>query len=320
MNQRQKALISPWIKILLTIVLLSLAFYFTNPEEILNSIAFSDPAWILGAIGMMILAQVFASLRFYLILRLFLRSVPFIQTVAIFFIGNWFSQLLPTSMGGDAIRIVLLKHRIGFSRALRSSILNRFAGLLTLVTVPVLLWPWIYRTFQENELITRLVMICGIMLILTLAGVLYLKWIRTWKILSKIRPLLIPFLDLRRAMQSKFAWAILSTSCAIVVLVIGAFIMLSRAVGIETPFFPLFGLTSILVVSMHLPISYAGWGVREISSLALMPSIHVSASQSLAASVLYGAILFVSALPGFVFWHAASLRRDSWNAGQETIS
>jgi uncharacterized membrane protein YbhN (UPF0104 family) len=51
-----------------------------------------------------------------------------------------------------------------------------------------------------------------------------------------------------------------------------------------------------------IPISLAGWGVREGAMVIVFSLAGLQTEASLSLSVLFGACMFVSGLPGGVLW------------------
>jgi uncharacterized membrane protein YbhN (UPF0104 family) len=58
---------------------------------------------------------------------------------------------------------------------------------------------------------------------------------------------------------------------------------------------------SVLLV-MVIPISFAGWGLREGAMVVLLGYLGTAADMSLAVSLMYGVVTIVAALPGSLFW------------------
>jgi uncharacterized membrane protein YbhN (UPF0104 family) len=78
--------------------------------------------------------------------------------------------------------------------------------------------------------------------------------------------------------------------------------VLARGLGLHVPILDTIVLFSqVLVVSM-LPISIAGWGVREAAMVVLFGLIGVSAAHSLTISMLFGIGTILTALPGGLVW------------------
>jgi hypothetical protein len=51
-----------------------------------------------------------------------------------------------------------------------------------------------------------------------------------------------------------------------------------------------------------VPISLAGWGIREGAMIGIFMLVGADQTKVLAMSILYGLLLIVSALPGSYFW------------------
>jgi len=67
-------------------------------------------------------------------------------------------------------------------------------------------------------------------------------------------------------------------------------------------------LGSVLLLSMVIPLTVAGWGIRESAAAILWPLAGLPAEQGVALSVGYGALVFVSSLPGLAFVFTGKLR------------
>jgi uncharacterized membrane protein YbhN (UPF0104 family) len=91
--------------------------------------------------------------------------------------------------------------------------------------------------------------------------------------------------------------------------------LLAAALGVDVALGPFFAAALCVLLATMIPLSYAGWGVREVGAVWLFVQLGLTAEQALAISMLFGAALLVAALPGVTFWlapHAvAAVRRTS---------
>jgi hypothetical protein len=60
-------------------------------------------------------------------------------------------------------------------------------------------------------------------------------------------------------------------------------------------------LIPIVLFSMLVPISVAGWGVRESVAAATWAAAGLGPADGTALAIAYGAIVLISSLPGLVF-------------------
>jgi len=57
----------------------------------------------------------------------------------------------------------------------------------------------------------------------------------------------------------------------------------------------------VFTILAGLPISYGGWGVREMTSIHLLQYYGVPAEIALSTSILFGVTILLSSLPGVLF-------------------
>jgi uncharacterized membrane protein YbhN (UPF0104 family) len=105
--------------------------------------------------------------------------------------------------------------------------------------------------------------------------------------------------DARRALITGPAALVqLSTSLFVVATYIATWVAATRAVGIDTPSVTLLPLVAPVLVTMLIPITVAGWGLREAGAAALWAAIGLTAADGVAVSVAYGILVLLGALPG----------------------
>ena len=97
------------------------------------------------------------------------------------------------------------------------------------------------------------------------------------------------------------------TSLIIQFVTLAVMIATAKILGIEIGVFSLFGIMAASLLASRLPISVAGWGVREGVLVSFLSAYGVAAEKAFATSVIYGlaelaaamlALLIGSAVPG----------------------
>jgi len=58
---------------------------------------------------------------------------------------------------------------------------------------------------------------------------------------------------------------------------------------------------AVVLLSM-IPISLAGWGIRESAMVVIFSLVGLDSSAALSISILFGASMFLAGLPGIGFW------------------
>ena len=98
------------------------------------------------------------------------------------------------------------------------------------------------------------------------------------------------------------------TSLIIQFVTLAVMIVTAKILGIEIGVFSLFGIMAASLLASRLPISVAGWGVREGVLVSFLSAYGVAAEKAFATSVIYGmtelaaamlALLTGSAVPVF---------------------
>jgi hypothetical protein len=82
--------------------------------------------------------------------------------------------------------------------------------------------------------------------------------------------------------------------------------ILAGALGVGVSLGHCIILVPLVMLVTLLPISIAGWGVREGAMVVALGLIQVSRSDALAVSVLFGVTLLVTSLPGGALWWRTS--------------
>jgi glycosyltransferase 2 family protein len=92
---------------------------------------------------------------------------------------------------------------------------------------------------------------------------------------------------------------------------LAAFAFCARATGTALPLAAILALVPLILLTMVLPLTIGGWGLREGAAAALFPLAGASAAAGLATSIAFGLMLLVSVLPGLVaLWPVPRARAD----------
>jgi uncharacterized membrane protein YbhN (UPF0104 family) len=292
---------STYFRIAVSAVLLGFIAWKTDWSVV--SAKFANLNWglWLAAVGIAVFAQGFSARRWQLFARemRFTRTLP--QYCAYYFIGTYFNMLLPTSVGGDVVRVWYLDGKSGRKLAAFASVfLERVNGLLVLIAVacvgilitPVPL-PWWIHAFVWS------VAACAVL------GMISLPLMQHWqRIPAERRAQLKDLLDQVHAPKVIGG----ATLMSILVQVTGVFSLwlIGLALDLDVPiaYYCILGpMVSLLTL---LPISVNGMGVRELGTVAfLVPlSVHEDSAKTL-AFLWFGASVAVSLLGGLVYLFGA---------------
>lgn len=125
-----------------------------------------SPAFLLLALGLQLGGVLISSAKWWLLLRAQRRPVPYGWTVRTYLIGQFFSNFLPTMIGGDAVRVMLLRERIGSGAlALASVFLERLTGFLALLAIA-----WVALGLSHGRLAAATSLMSGVLWCLLLGS------------------------------------------------------------------------------------------------------------------------------------------------------
>jgi len=225
-------------------------------------------------------------------------------------ISLWFNQVLPSSVGGDAVRMWLLRQRgVEWSDAVKGVAADRFTALIGLVVLMVVGLPALVSRVSNQA---ALLAIGG----LTLAGVAGTVVLMTLDRLPK-RLIAIPavagfvrFGSLIRflLLRSERRGALFGSALLIHVVTALACYALARGVGAQLSLLDAGILIPPVILLTAVPISISGWGVREGAMVACLGLAGVPSEVALSVSLLLGAISVIIGVVGGVIWLASPER------------
>jgi uncharacterized protein (TIRG00374 family) len=253
---------------------------------------------------LLISTTLLASLRWRLIMQGIGSPLACSDTLSLTFIGTFFNQVLPTSVGGDAVRIWRTRRLgIGYGNAIGGVFLDRLNGVVGLVLV-VALGVWFMGGRIDNAALRHGLLMT---LPLTLVCLGFLSFldrlpavVRRWRGLEKLGDL--ASITRRAFFTFPLALKLLALSLLGHVLASLAVFVLAEGLGEPLAFLDSLALLPSVILITMIPLSFAGWGIREGAMVVMFGFAGVTPEVALSLSVLFGIILFASSLPGFVFW------------------
>jgi len=268
-------------------------------------------SWVLAALALSVLQVAGAAWRWsYTAGRLGL-VLPFRHALREYYLATFLNQVLPGGLAGDVSRAWRHAQTVATGPAVRAVVLERAVGHVVMVGLTVasgilLLMRSGHADRPSATLVVAIAVTAGVAVMLWVrAGGRGGAWSRSWpwplpgwRWLSWVRAL---GRDARVAVFSSetFVPQIVS-SLGIALSFLITYVFAARAVGIETSLVVLLPLVPPVLMSMVIPFTVAGWGVREGTAGLLWSAAGLSASDGVALSVTYGVLVFLSTLPGAV--------------------
>ena len=272
------------------------------------------PLWVIPAgLGLLVMQFVFGALRWRIILREFGEDLSFPTAARLFFEGQFFNQALPSTVGGDGVRMYRA-YRVGLrlGTAVNSVILDRVMGLASLVLLVAVAQPLFYQIVHDTvaRLTFSAIFVVAIAGICVLLGFQHIpERFRRW---SVVRGLTALSVAARQAIiQPSVLLPVVLLSVAGHLFTVTVFYLLADNLGLPVTFTDCLVMVPSVLLLATVPISVAGWGLREGAMVAAFGLLGVSAGGAAAVSVLYGFGLILTGLPGGYLWLTNPDRRLS---------
>jgi uncharacterized membrane protein YbhN (UPF0104 family) len=293
------------LKILISAALLYLALRKANLGELASRIDVSSLGWLALAVAMTF-AQIFAgALRWREISAECDAPLTTRRAMHYNVIGSFFNQTLPSSIGGDAMRLWLVaRGGAGWRAATYSIFVDRAVGLIALAVVIVASLPWSYNLIRDPDGRSALLLV-DFAALAAGAGFLVLgrlpwPWLRHWwgthhfhacSVIAN-RALFSPRRGPKLAVYSLLVHVLTVVIAWCVVKSIAAPVMFGQAFQLVPP---------VMLITM-MPISIAGWGVREATMGLAFGYAGLANSEGVNVSLLFGMVSFIVGAIGGLVW------------------
>ncbi|HSR72695.1 MAG TPA: lysylphosphatidylglycerol synthase transmembrane domain-containing protein, partial [Kiloniellales bacterium] len=311
----RRGLVLGLAKVAVSALLLGLLVANLDLGQVRATLAALAPAGALAAVAVLILHYAVLGLRWSLVMDRIGAPLGFLRVLPMMFVGMFFNQVLPTTYGGDAMRI-WQAHRAGADAesAVVGVLLERLTGVLGLVVLVVfgvaVLGDALVPAALRWVLLAALPAALAGLAVIALLDRLPERWQR-WRIVAGLARLAAETRRLCLSAQSAALLLLLAlASHALQALSVYA---LARGLGLPLSALECVAIFPIVILATLLPISFAGWGLREGATVYLLGLLGIGAGPALALSLLSGLVLLATSLPGLAIWLAgrrAGVRRS----------
>ena len=293
--------------LLKVIVSLGLIIFLINQVDfkgIVNILKNVDITMIIYAMILLTIQVFIATTRWQFVLKCQKIMLDYKNTLQILWSGLFFNQAMPSSVGGDVIRGYYLKKQgITLGRATLGVLMDRLFGMMGLVFLVVASLPLLFELINDSIARSGVLFIAlGISLALLFifftdklpGNFSHLKVIRGFYSLSQ---------DGRHCISKNYNGLIIIIISILIHLISVVTVMtMAIGLGINVEWSGFLLIIPLVTLMMVVPISIAGWGVREGVMVVGFGYLGVAPEAALALSILYGLLMLVVALPGGVVW------------------
>lgn len=290
------------VKLVVTVGIFYFLFKFVDIDQLFAILSKSHGGYIMLAFIAQMASTFLAAYRW----RLIMEELGFHEKVSFYvqsyFKGTFFNQVLPGSIGGDATRMIdLVRKEYDKKDAFYGIFVDRVVGLVGLLVLNLTanlifydFFPqWLYNLIN----VVTLGGIAGFLLMLNLDKFTFLSGLKGLDLFHRLGVRMARLYHSRLLLLKHILLSVivhLFTVVAIYFLALSVDVW--NGIGIYLVAVPPVFLLTIV------PISLAGWGVREGAMVGILMLVGIPKAKILAMSILYGILLILTALPGAWFW------------------
>ncbi len=291
------------LRVATPMALLAFVWWAADGAGALARLRAADPRWILLALAAANMQIILSAWRWRVTAAALGLRIGASTAAGEYYLAQWINQTVPGGVIGDAARAARLRSQAGLARSAQSVVLERLAGQLALVAVTLaalavalalpggLDWP-------AGAVGAALAAAAVVGLGLFMARRRLRGLVSRWPAVAGLAR------AARRGLTAPAVWPRqVALGLAIVACNLATFAFCARATGTALSLEAVLTVVPLVLTAMVLPASIAGWGWREGAAAALFPIAGALPDAGLAASVCFGIVILLAALPG-VFWLA----------------
>lgn len=281
-------------------VALALVWSVAGGEAALQRLWTVEPLWVLLAVAALTLQTVLSARRWQITAAPLGLRIGLGRAVGEYFLSQLVNQALPGGVLGDAGRAVRSRHAADLSRAAQAVVIERLLGQVALLAVFAAGVVWLASGTAQQALLEPAAGLLAVAAIVL--GGAFIGGGAAVVVVPRLRRMARSTAQtLRACVLSGGLWMRQAAlSLAIVACNIAAFVFCFRATGTMLAPGVALVLIPLILLAMLVPLTVGGWGLREGTAAALVPLAGGTAEAGFAASVVFGLVLLISALPGVV--------------------
>ncbi len=317
------------LQVAVTLALLAVLFWYVDVGQVLEFIKRMNLNYGLPAVVLLLVQNDLTTRRWSIMLRAFGNVPNHFRMLRIQYMALFAQLFLPSSVGGAAVRIgMLFRSGVALGIAVNSVVLDRLVAVGGLFLCAVAFMPTAAVSLSLGAYPRKLIVMgCVALAGMLLLGVVALRYrpLTFWLGLLNHTPLRHMLEPLRRAapkiVNPGTLFAALTYSLAGQIVAISAIFMLAKGSGLNVHLFDCILIMPPVMLLSALPISIAGWGVREGAMVVAFGLLGVSREAALVLSLQFAFLGYVAAAPGALAWfmeanRGAFKKLASWNGSK----
>ena len=301
-----------WLRPAVSLVLYVLIFYYwVDLRTTITLLRSSDLRFVFLGVLLYCIGQLASAYRWLLLLKPVRLTSRYTRLAGTYFIGMFFSIFLPTIVGGDAVKAILLARETGApARATISVFMDRNVGLFALLAIATVAAWW--APPLERFRVSLFALTCAASAVYLAVNAVLMNP-RAYGIVDRLIAL-TPLARIRHRASSLYEAVVpyrhhpgtlagaLALSFLHQVVVIGVVFLNARALGQSFPIPALAVFVPLVALAGMMPFSMNGMGVRDAMYVLLFGQLGASEELALSLALLHLAVTFLASLPGGIVY------------------
>ncbi|MEM7443444.1 MAG: lysylphosphatidylglycerol synthase transmembrane domain-containing protein [Pseudomonadota bacterium] len=294
------------VRLIISIGLLVFAWVVIGGAETLARFAHVKTEWVILAVALSVPQIIISAQRWRFTAARLGAQLGAKDSIAEYYVSTFVNQVVPGGVTGDVLRAWrhvrrTPEHGVPWGRIARAVFFERAAGqvvLLIVMAAGIATWPAAIGTAPPSWLVPAIGILGGVtILVIAIGRVVH-------RLRSKGGETAVGrfVADAKAALLSpRVLPAQLGMSSLIVASYLITYWCCGKALGTDIPIITVITVVPAVLMAMLLPVSIAGWGLREMAAAALWPLAGMSAADGIAIATLYGLVVLAGSLPGAIF-------------------
>lgn len=291
------------LRTLVSFILLFIFIYLAGPKQIYNELLSGNILYMFYGLLFITFGTLVSAYRWYIVMKTLEFTGNFSFYLKSYFVGIFFNQLLPSSIGGDAVRVLDVS-KLGYKKrtAFVGVLVDRGVGIAGIFIVNLVFNNMFNADFLPKTVyhvlnIISFVGISGFLVFMFLHKIQFLNKYSWYKLFS------VPSEALFKVAGSfkRFIFQ-LGASVFVHILTFTGVYMISKAFGVDLALWSFMIIMPPIILLTIIPISLAGWGVREAGMVGMLKYAGILQETALSISLIFGFTYIIQGLAGFYFW------------------
>lgn len=218
--------------------------------------------------------------------KIFLPELTVSRLFSLYLIGSFFNTVLPGIIGGDVIKILILKKKTGLYNAIASVFMERYIGFSALLMIGFVFFCLFYTKLPQSWIIWSVPLIFFSFIAISLL----VYFLKNFSFLKNFHAYFISF------SKNQIAIAFLYSLIVQLIVILSVYII-CLSLNIAVSFFELSIYLPVIVLITTLPVSVSGIGVREWCFILFFGS-SVGQANAVAVSFLWFISVVLASLSG----------------------